>query len=111
MYMLREYLTGEWLRKPCTLRIVGQFPASVIIGSWPDSAGWIRSEPKRFTKPTTSKGFQRASCMVARRNLQRSGSTGSNSYAFLGAIAYQFTVKVKVCEWLTPFDVPVIVKV
>jgi hypothetical protein len=49
--------------------------------------------------------------MVARRNLQRSGSTGSNSYAFLGAIAYQFTVKVKVCEWLTPFDVPVIVKV
>jgi hypothetical protein len=35
----------------------------------------------------------------------------SISYAFLRAIAYQFTVKVKVCEWLTPFEVPVIVKV
>jgi hypothetical protein len=36
--------------------------------------------------------------------------SGSISYAFLGAIAYQFTVKVKACEWLTPFEVPVIVK-
>jgi hypothetical protein len=36
--------------------------------------------------------------------------SGSISYAFSGAIAYQFTVKVKVCEWLTPFEVPVIVK-
>ena len=36
--------------------------------------------------------------------------SGSISYAFFGAIGYQFTVKVKVCEWLTPFDVPVIVK-
>jgi hypothetical protein len=35
----------------------------------------------------------------------------SISYAFLRAIAYQFTVKVKVCEWLTPFEVPVIVRV
>lgn len=32
------------------------------------------------------------------------------SYALLRAIAYQFTVKVKVCEWLTPFEVPVIVR-
>jgi len=38
-------------------------------------------------------------------------SMGPISYAFLGAIAYQFTVKVMVCERVTPFEVPVIVKV
>jgi hypothetical protein len=28
----------------------------------------------------------------------------------LGANAHQFTVTVKVCEWRTPFEVPMIVK-
>jgi hypothetical protein len=36
---------------------------------------------------------------------------GSIPWAFFGAISCQFTVSVKVCEWLTPFEVPVIVKV